>query len=95
MKEYFTIEKENLLNYIRENFNIDKTSYLLIDSLYDILEIRDDSRLHHEKIYFSWSYEEIDYYNYLHNFIETLNNCNIDISMIELIENGIATKKEC
>lgn len=71
------MDKQKILDYLFDNFNIDGMSYDLISELYDtILELsisESDSLLQ----------SQLMFYNL---FIEKLNNCRIDITLQELEE---------
>lgn len=59
------IDKNKFLDYIVNNFTIDKTAYDLIGELYEIYKYKTNKLL------------------------ETLNNCNIDITLEEIEKNNL------
>ena len=77
-------EKERIMNYIIDNFNVNNMSYNLINELYDYIIVK-------------WCGKEYIKVNgipckingYIKEFIEKMNNCNIDITLKELIENKV------
>ena len=78
------MEKENIMIYLQATFNINAMSYLLIDTLYDYINAKWCGKV--KKTIDNKSYV---INAYLNEFIEQLNNCNIDVTLKELIENNI------
>ena len=76
------MNRYKFLEYIKNNFNIDVMSYELIGELYDALYIYTSTKAPIE-----YNGHRIDYY--IPILIEKLNNSRIDITLDELIENGV------
>lgn len=76
------MNRNDFLEYIKDNFNIDVMSYELIGELYDCLYVFTSTRPPIE-----YKNHRIDYY--IPKLIEKLNNCRIDITLEELIKNNI------
>lgn len=76
------MNRYKLLEYIKENFNIDIISYELIGELYDALYVYTC-----RKELIEYNGRKIEFY--IPKLIEKLNNCRIDITIEELIENGV------
>lgn len=76
--------KNKILDYIEKEFSIDVVSYMLISELYD-------------NICDKWGGFDIIKYNnkeykisaFVKDFVETMNNCRIDLTIEELIDNDI------
>lgn len=77
------MNRHDFLEYIKDNFNIDITSYELIGELYDCLYVYTCTK---EPI--EYKNHKIDYY--IPKLVEKLNNCRIDITLEELFENVIS-----
>lgn len=92
-KHYYDFNKNDILEYIKNNFTISVISYLLIDSLFDYLLKQNNFTLESHTIEFNKNNmiksETFYTYKYLFDFIEILNNSNIDASINELIVNKV------
>lgn len=92
-KYYYDFNKNDILEYIKNNFNISVTSYLLIDSLFDYLLKQNNFTLESHTIEYNKNNlvksETFYTYKYLFDFIEILNSSNIDVSIMELIINKV------
>ena len=86
MKKYYKLNKEKFLNYIQKNFNIDKTSYLLIECItnYFINSVKN-----YESFYYNDIEKEIYLQIFINDLISILNNCDIDITILELLKNDV------
>ena len=82
-------EKEKLMSYIRNNFNVDRTTMLLIDSIYDYL---------YNNVYnltiITYNDNRIAIHSFLYDLLNILNDSGIDLSMNELLDNN-AIEMEC
>ena len=81
-------EKERIMNYLSENFNINVMSYSLINELYDMINAKwcgKSKLIRRNKVYTINAY--------LKEFVDVLNNCYVDVSIYELIDNNIIEYK--
>ena len=76
------MNRHKFLEYIKNNFNVDVMSYELIGKLYDALFIYTST-----KAPIDYNGRKLDYY--IPIIIDYLNECYIDVTIEELIENGV------
>ena len=76
------MNRYDFLNYIRNTFNVNSMSYELIGKLYDALFIYTST-----KAPIDYNGRKLDYY--IPIIIDYLNECYIDVTIEELIENGV------
>lgn len=91
MKKYFNVidnrsihTVNEVTNYIKNNFNINNTTYLLIDSIINYLQKNNSS---YETYYYI--NDEVYIPCYIVDLISILNDSNIDVSIDELLKNNI------
>ena len=84
IKPCYTINKNKFMDYVKNTFTINNTTYLLIDSLFNYLSKNNTS---YETFYYNDS--EIYINIFLHDLINILNDSNIDITINELFKNDI------
>lgn len=77
-------EKDNLLFYINENFNVDATTIRLINSLYDYFNNNNNSLN-----IINYNQCRIAIHSFLYTLLDILNDADIDLTMEELLDNNI------
>lgn len=78
------MEKERIIEYIKDNFNVDITTIRLIDSLYDYLDNHNYS-----KDIINYKNKRVIINSFIYDLIQLLDNSNIDITMEELLDNKL------
>lgn len=91
MIKKYDADKNTIIEYINNNFNIDKTSLLLIENIYDYLQSKNENYFTY-KVDYAFSSNNFIVLSFLNDFIKILNNSDIDISIIELINNKVLTE---
>ena len=77
-------EKERIIEYIKDNFNVDITTIRLIDSLYDYLDNHNYS-----KDIINYKNKRVMVNSFIYDLIQLLDNSTIDITMEELLDNKL------
>lgn len=77
-------EKENLLNYVSNNFNVNVTTIRLIDSIYSYFE-----DIYTSLNVITYKEKRIKINEFIYTIIHILNDANIDITIEELLDNNI------
>lgn len=82
-------EKEKIITYIKNNFNVDAISYELIENIYDYLYNNNYSLC-----VITYNDNKIAIHNFLYDFLNILNDSRIDLTMQELLDNSLI-EMEC
>lgn len=82
-------EKERIVEYIKDNFNVDITTIRLIDSIYDYLDNRNYS-----KDIINYKNKRVMVNSFIYDLIQLLDNSTIDITMEELLDNKLVDMEE-
>lgn len=82
-------EKEKILYYIKDNFNVDAISYELIENIYDYLYNNSYSLC-----VITYNDNKIAIHNFLYDFLNILSDSRIDLTMQELLDNNLI-EMEC
>ena len=82
-------EKERIIEYIKDNFNVDITTIRLIDSLYDYLDNHNYS-----KDIINYKNKRVIVNSFLYDLISLLDNSTIDLTMEELLDNNLVDMEE-
>jgi len=82
-------EKERIIEYIKDNFNVDITTIRLIDSIYDYLDNRNYS-----KDIINYKNKRVMVNSFIYDLIQLLDNSTIDITMEELLDNKLVDMEE-
>lgn len=82
-------EKEKIITYIKNNFNVDITTICLVDSIYDYLYNNSYSLC-----VITYNDNKIAIHNFLYDFLNILNDSRIDLTMQELLDNNLI-EMEC
>jgi len=82
-------EKERIIEYIKDNFNVDITTIRLIDSLYDYLDNHNYS-----KDIINYKNKRVMVNSFLYDLISLLDNSTIDLTMEELLDNNLVDMEE-
>lgn len=82
-------EKERIIEYIKDNFNVDITTIRLIDSLYDYLDNHNYS-----KDIINYKNKRVMVNSFIYDLIQLLDNSTIDITMEELLDNKLVDMEE-
>lgn len=92
-KKCYDFCKNDILNYINNNFTLGIKAKRLIESIYDYLVNQNNFTLESHTIEYNKNNmiesETFYTYKYLYDFIDILNNSDIDISINELIINKV------
>ena len=82
-------EKEKIITYIKNNFNVDITTICLIENIYDYLYNKSYSLC-----VITYNDNRIAIHNFLYDFLNILNDSRIDLTMQELLDNNLI-EMEC
>lgn len=82
-------EKEKIITYIKNNFNVDITTICLIENIYDYLYNNSYSLC-----VITYNDNKIAIHNFLYDFLNILNDSRIDLTMQELLDNNLI-EMEC
>lgn len=82
-------EKERIIEYIKDNFNVDITTIRLIDSLYDYLDNHNYS-----KDIINYKNKRVMVNSFIYDLISLLDNSTIDLTMEELLDNNLVDMEE-
>lgn len=82
-------EKERIIEYIKDNFNVDITTIRLIDSLYDYLDNHNYS-----KDIINYKNKRVMVNSFIYDLISLLDNSTIDLTMEELLDNQLVDMEE-
>ena len=82
-------EKEKIITYIKNNFNVDITTICLVDSIYDYLYNNSYSLC-----VITYNDNKIAIHNFLYDFLNILSDSRIDLTMQELLDNNLI-EMEC
>ena len=82
-------EKERIIEYIKDNFNVDIVAIRLIDSIYDYLDNRNYS-----KDIINYKNKRVMVNSFIYDLIQLLDNSTIDITMEELLDNKLVDMEE-
>lgn len=77
-------EKEKIINYVRENFNVDATTLRLIRSVYEYLD-----KNCYSLCIITYNDNRIAIHNFLYILLDILQDANIDLTMQELLDNNL------
>jgi len=77
-------EREKIINYIKNNFNVDLTTICIIENIYDYLYNHSYSLC-----IITYNDNKIAIHNFLYDFLEILENSRIDLTMQELLDNNL------
>ena len=82
-------EKQRIITYIKNNFNLDITTICLIDSIYDYLYNHSYSLC-----IITYNDNRIAIHSFLYDLLDILESSRIDITMQELLDNNLI-EMEC
>ena len=82
-------EKERIIEYIKDNFNVDITTIRLIDSLYDYLDNHNYS-----KDIINYKNKRVMVNSFIYDLISLLDNSTSDLTMEELLDNNLVDMEE-
>lgn len=82
-------EKERIIEYIKDNFNVDIVSIRLIDSIYDYLDNHNYS-----KDIINYKNKRVIVNSFLYDLVSLLDNSTIDLTMEELLDNKLVDMEE-
>ena len=82
-------EKEKIIEYIKDNFNVDIVAIRLIDSIYDYLDNHNYS-----KDIINYKSKRVIVNSFLYDLVSLLDNSTIDLTMEELLDNNLVDMEE-
>ena len=82
-------EKEKIINYVNENFNVEATTLRLIRSVYEYLD-----QNCHSLCIITYNDNRIAIHDFLYNLLDILQDADIDLTMQELLDNNLI-EMEC
>jgi hypothetical protein len=77
-------QKEKVMDYIRNYFNVDVSTIEIIEGIYDYLSSKDCS-----KTIITYNDNRIAIDSFIYTFIDLVNNGRIDLNIEELLANNI------